>query len=164
MLAENGVASKEDLREVTPSASRLARGPVAVIECFQRIPCDPCYHSCKQQAIEPFADINDRPRIDHDKCTGCGVCVSSCPGLAIFIIDRTDSETEAVVRIPYELLPIPKAGDMVAAVNRNGDVVGEAKVVRTQTGSRMNGTNVVWLAVPKELAMEVRFFRMKGVW
>lgn len=163
MLAENGVANEKDLLPIIPSEERMAKGPVAVIECFQQIPCDPCYHSCRQQAITPFAEINDRPLINHDKCTGCGVCQNSCPGLAIFIIDLTYSETEAIVRLPYEFLPVPQAKELVEAVNRNGDVVGQAKVVRVQSGSRMDGTNIVWLAVPRELAMEVRHFKMKGV-
>ncbi len=43
-----------------------------------------------------------------------------CPGLAIFIIDETYSETEATVLLPYEYLPLPKEGDYVTGLNRGG--------------------------------------------
>ncbi|MBO8137865.1 MAG: 4Fe-4S binding protein [Desulfotomaculum sp.] len=163
MLAQTGVPTPEDLAEVMPSEDRLARGPVAMAECFQNIPCDPCYHSCKRQAIKPFNDINERPQIDHEKCNGCGLCLTRCPGLAIFVIDQTYSENKALVKIPYEFLPLPVEGDIVDAVNRAGETVGEAKVVKVQSGDKMDGTNVIWLEVPKNLSMEVRHFRQKGV-
>ncbi len=163
MLAQNGIPTAEDLAQVMPSAERLAKGPVAIAECFQNIPCDPCYHSCKQGAIKPFDDINERPQVDHDKCNGCGMCLMRCPGLAIFVVDETYSENEALVKIPYEFLPLPKPEQVVDAVNRAGKVVGEARVVKVQSGKGMDGTNVVWLAVPKNLSMEVRHFKLKEV-
>ena len=163
VLAQNGIPTIEDLAQVRPTAERLAKGPVAVAECFQNIPCDPCYHTCKRQAIKPFADINDRPQVDQDKCNGCGMCLMRCPGLAIFVVDHTFSETEALVKLPYEFLPLPNEGDVVAAVSRAGKVVGEARVEKVQSGVKLDGTNVVWLAVPKALSMEVRHFKIKEV-
>ncbi|MEG6615541.1 4Fe-4S dicluster domain-containing protein [Peptococcaceae bacterium 1198_IL3148] len=163
MLAQNGIPTPKDIAQVMPNADRLAKGPVAMAECFQNIPCDPCYHSCKRQAIQPFKDINERPQIDHQKCNGCGLCLMRCPGLAIFIIDETYSEQQALVKLPYEYLPLPGVGEVVAAVNRAGEIVGEAKVVKVQSGQNLDGTSVVWLAVPKDLSMEVRHFKIKGV-
>lgn len=163
MLAQNGIPTAEDVAGVLPPEERLARGPVAIAECFQNIPCDPCYHSCKQGAIAQFADINERPRIDFEKCNGCGMCMSRCPGLAIFVVDATYSDSEALVKIPYEFLPIPQAGETVTAINRAGRAVGEARVVRVQNTRAQDRTAIVWLAVPKELMMEVRHFNVKGV-
>lgn len=163
MLAQNGIPTAEDLARVRPTAARLAQGPVAVTECFQNIPCDPCYHSCKRQAIKLFADINDRPQVDHDQCNGCGMCLMRCPGLAIFVIDQTYSETEALVKLPYEFLPLPAAGEVVDAVNRAGKVMGEARVEKVQSGAKLDGTSVVWLSVPKDLSMEVRHFKIREV-
>ena len=163
MLAQNGIPTAEDLALVMPTAERLAKGPVAVSECFQNIPCDPCYHSCKQQAIKPFTDINDRPQVDHDKCNGCGLCLMRCPGLAIFIVDQTYSEDKALIKLPYEFLPLPVEGDTVDAVNRAGQTVGQARVEKVQSGGKLDGTNVVWLSVPKELSMEVRHFKIREV-
>lgn len=163
MLAQTGIPTSEDVAQVMPSEDRLAKGPVAMAECFQNIPCDPCYHSCKRQAIKPFIDINDRPEIDHDKCNGCGMCLNRCPGLAIFIIDQTYGEEEALVKIPYEYLPLPLEGEVVDGINRAGKIVGDARVVKVQSGPKMDGTNIVWLAVPRELSMEVRHFKNKEV-
>lgn len=163
MLAVNGIPTSENLAEVFPSEERLAMGPVAIAECFQNIPCDPCYHSCKQGAIMEFCDINERPRIQFDKCNGCGSCMNRCPGLAIFVVDATYSDTEALVKIPYEFLPIPRADEKVIAINRAGKEVGEARVVRVQNTRAQDRTALVWLAVPKELMMEVRHFRVKEV-
>lgn len=156
MICKTGVPTKEDLQKVAPSAERLAKGPVAVIECFQRIPCNPCYTACKRGAIKEFRDINDLPEIDHDLCNGCGLCVSKCPGLAIFIIDETYSEKEALVKLPYEFVPLPKEGDTVKAMDREGRVVGEARVVKIQNGKYEDRTPVISVAVPKELSMVVR--------
>ncbi|AEF94174.1 4Fe-4S ferredoxin iron-sulfur binding domain-containing protein [Desulfotomaculum nigrificans CO-1-SRB] len=163
MLAQNGIPTPEDIAEVLPPAERLAKGPVAIAECFQNIPCDPCYHSCKQGAIKEFTDINQRPQIDFDKCNGCGSCMSRCPGLAIFVVDATFSEQEALVKIPYEFLPIPQVGETVTAINRAGQAVGEARVVKVQNSKVQDRTAVVWLAVAKDLMMEVRHFKTKEV-
>jgi len=161
MLAQDGIPTPENLAEVMPSRERLAKGPVAIAECFQNIPCDPCYHSCKQGAIKEFADINERPQIDFDKCNGCGSCMSKCPGLAIFVVDATYSDSEALVKIPYEFLPIPGVDEIVTAVNRAGQAVGEARVVRVQNTKVQDRTALVWLAVAKDLMMEVRHFKVK---
>ena len=135
MLEKTGIPTKEDIAGVTPSAERRGRGPVAVIECYQRIPCNPCYTSCRFGAIKEFEDINDRPELDFDKCTGCGQCIVNCPGLSIFIIDESYSDKEALVKMPYEFLPLPKEGSFVTALNREGAPVCRAKVVKVQNFS-----------------------------
>jgi len=66
MLEKTGLPTPKDLAKVSPSKERLSRGPVAIIECFQRIPCDPCYAACKRGAIKEFKDINDLPEIDFE--------------------------------------------------------------------------------------------------
>ncbi len=162
MLSKTGAPTLDDLANVTPSAARMAQGPVAVIECFQQIPCNPCSTSCPRGAISSFNDINDLPEIDHDRCNGCAICVANCPGLAIFVVDESHSETTAVVKIPYEFLPVPEVGQRVTAVDREGHAVGEARVLRVQNGKQQDRTLVVWLEVPKELAMTVRHFRVEG--
>ena len=68
-----------------PSEARRRKGPVAVIECLERIPCNPCEASCRVGAIEVGADITTPPRLDEDKCVGCLTCAIICPEQAITI-------------------------------------------------------------------------------
>ncbi len=156
MLKSIGIATEKDLESVIPSKERLAKGPVAIIECFEKIPCNPCYTSCKRGAMKEFKDINDRPQIDVDICNGCGVCISHCPGLAIFVVDETYSETEALVKMPYEFLPLPEEGNFVTGLDRAGKPVCRAKVVKVQNIKAQDKTPVISLAVPKEFSMVVR--------
>jgi NADPH-dependent 2,4-dienoyl-CoA reductase/sulfur reductase-like enzyme/Pyruvate/2-oxoacid:ferredoxin oxidoreductase delta subunit len=156
-LLETGAPAPEDVARATPPPERLARGPVAVVECFQRIPCDPCAAACKHGAIAPFADINDLPRIDHDACDGCGACISRCPGLAIVVVDESRPDA-AVVRLPCEFLPLPRPGDEVSALDREGRPVAAGRVVRVQSGRALDRTAVVWLEVPRGMGMVVRHF------
>lgn len=156
MLERTGIPGEENLAGVIPSKERLARGPVAVFECFQRIPCNPCQTSCAKGAIKVLEDINDRPEVNVEICSGCGICVSRCPGLAIFIIDESYSETEALVKIPYEFLPLPEEGSYVTGLGRDGKPVCRAKVVKVLNAKAQDRTPIISLAVPKELSMTVR--------
>lgn len=158
MIEKTGVAEEKEIKGVTPPKEIRLRGPVAVIECFQKIPCNPCSKACKAGAIKAFNDINDRPEIDYSKCTGCGLCMTRCPGLAIFIIDETYSENEALVKMPYEFLPLPEEGSFVTALNREGKPICRAKVIKVQNLKYQDRTVVVSIAVPRELSMEARFF------
>ena len=159
MLESTGAPSDRELDSVRPSEERLRRGPVAVIECFQRIPCDPCFHLCKQGAIKPFENINDLPEIDSEKCTGCGICIGGCPGLAIFVVDMSTPSREGSVSLPYEFLPLPEKGHEVLALDREGKVVGKGTVVKVQT--KKNKRTVITIAVPKDLVMVVRNIRLQ---
>jgi hypothetical protein len=68
----------------------------------------------------------------------------------------TYAEDRATVSFPYEFLTIPKKGDTVQAVNRAGEVVCEADVLRVQNPKSFAHTAVITVLVPKDLAMEVR--------
>ncbi|KXG76052.1 MAG: hypothetical protein PWP45_1665 [Tepidanaerobacteraceae bacterium] len=162
MLATNGIPTAEELAPRIPPAERLKKGPVAVIECFQKIPCNPCYTACRVGAIEKFEDINDLPKIDFEKCTGCGLCISKCPGLAIFVVDETYSESEATVSMPFEFLPLPEEGQEVDLLDRSGAVVGRGKVVKVRKGKYEDRTPIVTVTVPKHLSMVVRNIRVGG--
>jgi len=160
MLERTGIPTDDDLEKVIPDKKRLAKGPVVIIECFQKIPCDPCAISCKLRAIKPFKDINDLPIVDFDKCTGCGICISSCPGLAIFVIDENYSDKKSLIKLPHEMLPLPEKGEDVYALDRAGSILGKAKVVRVL--KIKNKTNVISLEVPKSMAMKVRSIKVEG--
>lgn len=131
---------------------------IAVVECPQRIPCNPCESACPSGAIIVGEDITALPRLEAARCTGCGVCVSRCPGLAIFLVDRDAGPGVAEVTVPHELLPWPKVGQRVAALDRWGAPVGEATITRV-VGAKEGETARVALCVPVALADVVRAFR-----
>jgi ferredoxin len=158
MLERTGIPTDDDLEKVIPDKKRLAKGPVVIIECFQKIPCDPCAASCKFGAIKSFKDINDLPIVDFDKCTGCGICISSCPGLAIFVIDMNYSDAKSLIKLPYEMLPLPEKGEDVFALDRAGSILGKVKVIKVL--KIKNKTNIVSLEVPKSMTMKVRSIKV----
>ena len=61
MLYQNGIPTKEDIMGVTPSEERFAKGAVAIVESFQKIPCNPCTKACVKKAIKVEPDINEVP-------------------------------------------------------------------------------------------------------
>ncbi|MCL1975489.1 MAG: 4Fe-4S binding protein [Firmicutes bacterium] len=162
MLINDGIPTKDDLDKIYPSPERLAKGPVAIVECFQEIPCNPCIKACKQGAITMPRDINDLPLVDVELCNGCGLCISRCPGLAIFVVDKTYSEDMALVKLPFEYVPIPKAGQYAVALDRAGQDLGWCEVKKVISGGKKNMTYTISLAVPQEKAMEVRNIRVGG--
>ena len=131
---------------------------LAVIECPQRIPCNPCATSCPAGAILPFSDINDTPRIDYEKCTGCAICAAVCPGLACFVIDLAFSEDLALYKIPYEMLPLPSKGDTVTCLGRSGEALAEGRVEAVME-PRRDRTYVLHVSAPKELRNDIRAVR-----
>lgn len=135
------------------------KGGYVVIECPKRIPCNPCATSCPTGAVIPFADINDTPSIDYSKCTGCGLCVAKCPGLACFVIDLTYSEDKAIIKMPYELLPLPVKGQTVKCLNRMGEEVADGEIFLV-TEPLKDSTTVLSVIVPKELAGEIRAIKV----
>ena len=160
MLEITGIASPEQIDNIFPSMERLEKGPVAVIECFQRIPCNPCATSCKRGAIIPFEDLNDLPIIHNDVCNGCSVCVFNCPGLAIMVIDYTYSENYVTFKIPYEFLPLPVVGSIVEGLNRSGEVICECEVLKVMNAKGMDRTPLVTLAVEKTYLKTFRNIRV----
>lgn len=157
-----GCPSREELENSSgyPSAKRVKKGPVVVIECVEEIPCNPCEAACPYGAIKVGEPITNVPTLLEDKCTGCGVCIAKCPGLAIFWVDLTYLKDEVLVAIPYEFLPLPQPGEKVEAVNREGKTVTQGRVVKVDNRKRNDRTAVIYLAVRPEFAQEVRSIRM----
>ena len=162
MEEKTGVASLAELRASPgyPSEDRLESGAVVVIECIQEIPCNPCESACRFNAIVVGEPITNLPRLVEDKCRGCGECIPVCPGLAIFLVNKTYSSEEATVWVPYEYLPLPEVGDAVDALDRRGERVCGGRVIRIANPERNDSTVVVTLAIPKNFSDQVRSFRV----
>lgn len=162
-LLTHGYLDQEELEILpgVPSRERMEQGPVVVIECAQEIPCNPCVDACRYHAIIITGSITELPKLDEEKCIGCGACLAICPGQAIFLVDLTYSDTEALVKVPYEYYPLPKAGDIVNGLNRAGEAICEAEVKMVVNTKANDRTPIVTLIVPKDLVMEVRSLKLK---
>ena len=158
MLHVDGTPTKEDILAITPPYERMSKRPVAVIECWQEIPCNPCVAACPTGAIT-MKNLTAVPQIDYNKCIGCALCVAACPGLAIFLIDGSKEDGDRV-SIPYEF-PLPEIGEVVNCLNHQGEVICKGVVERVAHLPAINKkdkTPIVTLKVPKGYAMYVRFF------
>lgn len=159
----NGIIGLEEIKKCNgyPSEERFSKGPVPIIECVEEIPCNPCETICNRNLIVVEKPITNYPRLIDPEgvCTGCAQCIVICPGLAIFIVDKTFSEKEASIALPYEELPLPKKGEKVMGMNRAGSVVCEGYVYRVLAGKRLNHTNIVTIVIPKEFSDDARYFK-----
>lgn len=157
-LDNQGFMTLEELKAHTwyPDEERFKKGPVAVAECIRNIPCNPCEAACKFGAIEIGKPITNLPKINGEKCVGCGMCIAHCSGLAIFVLDKTYSETQGTVTMPWEYYPTPKAGDRVKGVSRAGDVLCDAEVIKVRDIKAFDRTPVITVAVPLEFVDNVR--------
>ncbi len=154
--ARMNLISDEMVRANFPSIERINRGPVAVVECFQEIPCNPCTTSCNRNAFEEMLDINDLPVIDTEVCNGCTICVSKCPGMAIMVVDGSYSEDEVIFKIPYEFIPLPNVGDVVKGMNRAGEYITDVKILRVANPKSFDKTPIVSCLVNKDFLYEFR--------
>ena len=148
---KTGILKEKDL--MLPTKKQLERG-VAILECVQDIPCNPCVASCPVHAIS-MKDINAPPVNDFDTCIGCGKCVGICPGLAIFLVKVKDQK--AWITLAYEFVPVPKVGDQVQALDRTGAVRGNARVIKV---TKQGKTHVVTIEINSAYAMAIRNIRV----
>ncbi len=144
-----------------PSEERIRKGPVAVIECAEEIPCNPCELACPFNAIKIGYPITNIPVLQENKCIGCAECVSICPGLAIVILNWNYNEKEASLTIPYELFPLPQKGEIVKCLDREGKYVCDGKVLRVSPPERRGGTSLVTFSFPKKFYDEVRNIKLE---
>jgi len=150
---KTGILTLQDL--AVPTDEQLRKG-VAITECVQEIPCNPCVDVCPVNAIS-MENINAPPQVNYEKCIGCGQCVAICPGLAIFLVQIQDNK--ALVTLPYEMLPVPLEGTQVTALNREGTAIGIATVTKLV---KQKDTFIVTGEVAKEQAMNVRSIQVKS--
>lgn len=125
---QRGYHRRDELEEldVLPPEETVKEKRVALIECVEEIPCNPCAVVCRLDAIEKDG-LCAPGTVDWEKCSGCTMCVAVCPGLSIFLQQIKDEK--GYVTMPYEVLPAPKVGMTVKLMDRSGTVVGEGKIV-----------------------------------
>lgn len=115
----------EEFKALPPREKDLSKR-IAIIECVEEIPCNPCAYACRVDAIQKEG-LCTPGVVDWDKCTGCTMCVAVCPGLSIFCQQIKDGK--GYVTLPYELKPDPKTGVKVELLDRSGKKVGEGRIV-----------------------------------
>lgn len=157
-LLKNGYVADDEVARFPGVTHRTGVHPV--IECTQNIPCNPCQDACPKGCISIGSNITSLPIAVADAdCINCGMCVASCSGQAIFLVDEDCGDGTATVTIPYEFLPLPAEGTMGAALGRDGKRVCEAAVVSVKSAKAYDKTHLLTMRVPKAFAMKARFFK-----
>lgn len=157
-LLKKGYVADDEVERFPGVTHRVGIHPV--IECTQNIPCNPCQDACPKGCISIGANITSLPiAVEGSECINCGMCVASCSGQAIFLIDEDSGDGMATVTIPYEMLPLPDAGTKGDALGRDGSRVCDAEVVNVKSVKAFDKTNLLTIKVPKEFAMKARFFK-----
>ncbi|MDO4188153.1 MAG: FAD-dependent oxidoreductase [Lachnospiraceae bacterium] len=157
-LLKKGYVSDDEI-ERFPGVTHK-KGIHPVIECTQNIPCNPCQDACVKKCISIGSNITSLPIVVEDgDCINCGMCVASCSGQAIFLVDEDCGDGTATVTLPYEFLPLPSEGDKGIALGRDGKKVCEATVVSVKSAKAFDKTHLLTMRVPKEYAMKARFYK-----
>ena len=87
------------------------------------------------------------------------MCVASCSGQSIFLVEEDVAPGFGEVTMPYEFLPIPEVGDKGFALGRDGKVVCEAEVTKVRTAKAFDHTNLLTIKVPSDMVMKARFYK-----
>lgn len=157
-LLEKGYIGDDEIERFPGVTHR--KGVHPVIECTQNIPCNPCQDACPKGCISIGSNITSLPiAVDDSQCINCGMCVASCSGQAIFLVDEDCGDGFATVTLPYEFLPLPEPHTAGIALGRDGRKVCDAEVVSVKSLKAFDKTALLTMRVPKEYAMKARFFK-----
>lgn len=159
-LLEKGYVAEDEITRYPGVTHQKKIHPV--IECTQNIPCNPCQDACKKGCIMIGKNITSLPVVDErQECIGCGMCVASCSGQAIFLVEEDVEPGYGEVTMPYEFLPLPKEGEKGMALGRDGKEVCEATVTKIRTAPAFDHTNLLTIRVPNDMLMKARFYHNK---
>ena len=158
MLNKTGVPSLEQVKSRFPKKEYLTKHK-AITECYEEIPCNPCSTSCPFNAIHIGEDINTPPVVDFNNCVGCGICVYSCPGLAIITVQEHEKHLQ--FKIPYEFLPYPIKGEIWYGVNREGNVITDVEILKVSINDKYDKTALIEVKVEKDFLHEFVTIRRK---
>ncbi len=151
MIEKTGVPTRTQILKEFPDLIVLKK-PKAIIECYKDIPCNPCDTSCPFDAIHVPQDINQRPQINFDKCTGCGVCVYHCPGLAITV--RQIKADKAILKIPYEFVPLPQKDAIVKVLDRSGKHLTDGLIKQVRINESQDKTAIITIEIEAKHIIE----------
>lgn len=160
-LLEKGYVADEEIERYPGVLHQVGVHPV--MECTQNIPCNPCQDACPKGCITIGENITSLPVVDQTaKCIGCGMCVASCSGQAIFLVNEDVGDGMAEITIPYEFLPLPEVGTKGLALGRDGKPVCDAVVKNVKSVKAFDHTNLLTMSVPSDMSLKARFFKMEG--
>ena len=138
-------------------AEQLKRGPHAVIECTEEIPCNPCCTACPQGAITMAEGLSSLPCLNRGKCTACGLCIPCCPARPSLSSMIPIPGAKVCFLSHLNLLPCPLWGSRsslpTAAAGQWGRIIH-----RVLCPPAFRQTAVVTLRVPLALLDTVRGF------
>jgi Fe-S-cluster-containing hydrogenase component 2 len=156
--SNDGILTLKRKKEIPgyPGEEAFEKGSTVVVECDEDIPCNPCEDICKKGAITVGNPITNLPKVDPNKCNGCALCVTICPGLCIFVVNKNYTDTESLIYIPFELSPLPEKNQIVKGCNQKGEQVCDARVEKVIKPKKINKTAIIAVAVPKEFYGTVR--------
>lgn len=158
-LLEKGYIEDEEVTRYPGVVRKVGIHPV--MECSQNIPCNPCQDACPKGCITIGENITSLPIVNPEaECIGCGMCVASCSGQAIFLLKEETDYTE--ITMPYEFLPLPEKGEKGMGLGRNGQKLCEAEVVLVRSAKAFDHTTLLTVRVPAEYGMKVRFFKRQA--
>ncbi|MFH5880981.1 4Fe-4S binding protein [Liberiplasma polymorphum] len=158
MIEKTGIPTIDQIKKEFPETSVLVKAK-AIIECYKEIPCNPCSTSCPFDAIFIPEDINVRPLIDFDACTGCGICVYNCPGLAITV--RQIKDGKVLLKVPYEFTPLPNKDEVVNVMNRAGEIITKGLITRVVLTEKQNKTALIHVEIPEEFVYDAMTIEVK---
>lgn len=105
-------------------------------------------------------NITSLPVVDEEStCIGCGMCVASCSGQSIFLVNEDFEEGYTSITLPYEFLPLPEKGEKGIGLDRSGKEACEVEVIDVKSVKAFDNTNLLTIKVPSEMGMKVRFFK-----
>lgn len=157
-LLEKGYVSEEEIERYPGVTHSVGIHPV--MECTQNIPCNPCQDACAKGCISIGDNITSLPVVVPEaKCVGCGMCVASCSGQAIFLVEEETEPGFGTVTLPYEFFPLPQAGEKGIALGRDGKKVCDCEVVNCRSSKAFDHTNLLTIKVPSDMTMKARFYK-----
>lgn len=156
-LLQHGYIADDEISRFPGFRKQVKVHPV--IECTQNIPCNPCQDACKKGCISIGDNITSLPiSVEGSQCINCGMCVASCSGQAIFLVQEDVEPGYGEVTIPYEFLPLPQKGDTGYGLSRSGEKICNAEITRVRTSKAFDGTNLVTMKVPMDYIDRARFY------